>query len=220
MEREAGQEPPAEENGTDPAPELSPAPEPTDVKRLQAVLEEAERERGQFKSLFQRAQADLTNFRRRTEEEQAEIQRNASAQLILKLLPGLDDLERALHAGPQGPPSQGDNPSAEPGWLEGMRLIARKFQAVLEEAGVLRIEVPLDRPFDPWEHEVVFYQETPDHPDGQVLSVVREGYKLHGKVLRPAQVAVAKAPPQEAKPEGAEGSESTETEEEPGADEK
>ena len=195
MEREAGREPPAEEGGAGPAPELSPAPEPTEVERLQAALEEAEREKGQFKSLFQRAQADLANFRRRTATEQAELQRNASAQIILKLLPGIDDLERALQSEPQGQPSQGDDPSAEPGWLEGVRLIARKFQAVLEEAGIERIEAPLDRPFDPWKHEVVFYQETLDHRDGDVLSVVREGYKLHGKVLRPAQVAVAKAPP-------------------------
>lgn len=168
-------------------PELSPAPEPTEVENLRAQLEEAERERVQFKNLAQRVQADFVNFRRRAEEEQAELQRNASAQVILKLLPVLDDLERAAGQEPQ------EATGADAAWLEGVRLIARKFMATLEEVGVQRVEA-VDKPFDPWEHEVVSYNETAEHPDGQVLAVAREGYRLHGRVIRPALVTVAKAP--------------------------
>lgn len=181
-----------------PAPEesdLSPAPEPTELETLRAELDEAERERVQFKNLVQRVQADFVNFRRRAEEEQTEFQRHASAQIILKLLPVLDDLERAAGQGP------GEADGSDAGLLEGVRLIARKFVATLEEVGVQRVEA-MDKPFDPWEHEVVSYNETTEHPDGRVLAVAREGYILHGRVIRPALVTVAKAPQEPAEQQG------------------
>ena len=170
-----------------PAPGLPPGPELSEEERLRAELEEADRERGQFRALAQRVQADFVNYRRRVEEEQQEFQRGAAAQLILKLLPVLDDLERALVQMPE------DTSSSKDGWLEGVRLVVRKFHAVMEEAGVQRIEAA-DRAFDPWEHEAVAYQETREHPEGYVLGLVREGYRLHGRVLRAAQVMVARAP--------------------------
>ena len=173
-----------------PAPGLPPGPELTEEERLRAELEEAERERGQFRALAQRVQADFVNYRRRVEEEQQEFQRGAAAQLILKLLPVLDDLERALVQTPE-------DASSNDGWLEGVRLVVRKFHAVMEEAGVQRIDAA-DRAFDPWEHEAVAYQETGEHPAGHVLGLVREGYTLHGRVLRAAQVMVARAPQRDA----------------------
>lgn len=176
---------PKEETG--PAPGLPPGPELTEEERLRAELEEADRERGQFRALAQRVQADFVNYRRRVEEEQQEFQRGAAAQLILKLLPVLDDLERALVQ------SSEDASVSNEGWLEGVRLVVRKFHGVMEEAGVQRIEAA-GRAFDPWEHEAVAYQETSEHPAGHILGLVREGYKLHGRVLRAAQVMVARAP--------------------------
>ena len=181
-------EPPADEpQEQGQAPGLPPGPEATELERLQAELEEAERERVQFRNLAQRVQADFANYRRRAEEEHQEFQRNANAELILKLLPVLDDLDRALQHGPQ-PGSKIDA-----GWLEGVHLVARKFQSIVEEVGLQRIEAE-DRQFDPWEHEVVSYQETSEHPEGRILALVRAGYKLNGRVLRPAQVMVAKSP--------------------------
>ena len=176
---------PTEDSG--PAPGLPPGPELSEEERLRAELEEADRERGQFRALAQRVQADFVNYRRRVEEEQQEFQRGAAAQLILKLLPVLDDLERALVQTTE------DASSSSEGWLEGVRLVVRKFHGVMEEAGVQRIEAA-GRAFDPWEHEAVAFQETADHPAGHVLGLVREGYKLHGRVLRAAQVVVARAP--------------------------
>ena len=156
---------------------------PTSMEQLQAELEEADRERSQFRSLAQRVQADFINYRRRVEEERQELQREANTRLLLDLLPIMDDFQRALeHA-----QSQDDHPA----WLEGMALIYRKLQAVLEGEGVSVIQVT-GQDFDPWEHEALLYQESPDHREGEVLSVIRDGYKLHGKVLRPAQVVVAK----------------------------
>ena len=147
----------------------------------------------QGRALAQRVQADFVNYRRRVEEEQQEFQRGAAAQLILKLLPVLDDLERALVQ-----TTEDASPSNE-GWLEGIRLVVRKFHAVMEEAGVQRVEAA-GRPFDPWEHEAVAFQETEEHPAGHVLGLVREGYKLHGRVRRAAQVVVARAPQGDSSP--------------------
>ena len=183
---------PTEDTG--PAPGLPPGPEISEEERLRAELEEADRERGQFRALAQRVQADFVNYRRRVEEEQQEFQRGAAAQLILKLLPVLDDLERALVQTTE------DASSSNEGWLEGVRLVVRKFHAVMEEAGVQRIEAA-DRAFDPWEHEAVAFQETTEHPAGYVLGLAREGYKLHGRVLRAAQVVVARAPQGDTFPE-------------------
>ena len=74
-----------------------------------------------------------------------------------------------------------------------MQLIHRKLQALVESEAVTRIE-PEGRDFDPTEHEAMGYQESMDHDEGQVFSVVRNGYKLHGRVIRPALVILAKRP--------------------------
>ena len=193
MSMEERNDPTRPREDTGPAPGLPPGPEISEEERLRAELEEADRERRQFRSLAQRVQADFVNYRRRVEEEQQELQRGAAAQLILKLLPVLDDLERALAQLPEAKASSEDR------WLEGVRLVVRKFHAVMEEAGVQRIEAA-DRAFDPWEHEAVAYQETREHPEGYILGLVREGYKLNGRVLRAAQVMVARAPQGDASP--------------------
>ncbi len=167
--------------------ELPPGPEATELDRMKEELEEAARERGQFRALLQRVQADFANYRRRTEDEQRESQDTASGRVILRLLPVLDDLERALSAGPNSPSG------AEARWIEGVQLIARKYRSALEAEGVERIQA-YGMAFDPREHEVVSYTETAEHPQGTVLSVVQDGFRFNGKVLRPALVAVAKAP--------------------------
>jgi molecular chaperone GrpE len=155
-------------------------------ERLRAELEEADRDRVQFKNMAQRIQADFQNFRRRTEEQRQEASRAAGEDLILRVLPVLDDLELALARVPDG------LSGAEAGWQQGVHLVAQKFQRVLEDLNVESVEAD-GKPFDPWEQDIVSYQEVPGMPDGQVLAVVRRGYKYHGKLLRPALVTVAKA---------------------------
>ncbi len=156
--------------------------EATCLESLQAELEEADRERSQFRALAQRAQADLVNFRRRAEEEREEVYRSTAARLIIKLLAVLDDLERALDHIPAS--------AEEVNWLEGIRVIERNLRSMLEAEGVTRIEAN-GKTFDPWEHEAVFAVSEPSKQEGTVVTVIRPGYKLHGKVLRTAQVAVA-----------------------------
>ena len=163
-----------------------PLNEAVSMEELTSRLEEAEREREQFKRLLQRVQADFSNFRKRAEEEREESQQQANARLFLKLLPVLDEFELAI--------DQATRSSADPAWLEGVKLIHRKVSLILESEGVVRIEA-LGKQFDPFEHEAMVYQETGEQPEGNVMAVLRGGYKLHGKVLRPAQVVVAKAVP-------------------------
>ena len=152
---------------------------------LKAELEEANRERDQFRQMLQRAQADHVNYRRRTEEEREEQQKHTNSRLIQKLLPVMDEFNLAIdHA------SQSD---AQASWLEGIVLIQRKLNSLLESESVTKIEVE-GKEFDPFEHEAMAYQESGDHLDGAILTVVRDGYKLHGRVLRPALVILAKPP--------------------------
>ena len=162
---------------------LPPGPEATEEERLQALLEEAEREKAQFKALAQRAQADLINYRKRAEEERGELAGNAGAQVILRVLPVLDDVERALANAPA------EASQAEDGWLEGFRLIERKLNGILAAEGLQRIEAE-GAAFNPFEHEVVGYFAAEGRHEGEVLEVTRQGYRMNGKVLRPAQVVV------------------------------
>lgn len=152
---------------------------------MKAEMEEALREKEQFKAMAQRAQADLENYRRRAVDEQSEIRRNAGKTLLLKFLGVVDDIDRAIELMPAD--------VAGSGWVDGLELIQRNMKSILDSEGVEKIEAK-GRRFEPWEHEAVSYQETPDGEDGVVTDVFREGYKLHDRVLRAAQVVVSKAP--------------------------
>ena len=175
-------QPPDEPSPEEDRPET---PEAVDVALLQEQLEEALREKDQFRTMAQRAQADLMNLRRRAAEELGEQRRSANSGLLLKILSLADDLGRALSLVPED--------AVAPGWLDGVRLVQRNISNILESEGVSKIEA-VGRPFEPWEFEAVQYAETSDADEGQVIQVLREGYKHGDKVLRAAQVVVAKKP--------------------------
>ncbi|MCE2463534.1 MAG: nucleotide exchange factor GrpE [Dehalococcoidia bacterium] len=157
----------------------------TQLDTLKAQAHEINREKDQFKDMLQSAQADLINYQRRSEEERHEQQKNMSSRIILKLLPIMDDFSMAIgHAADSG---------AEGPWLEGMKLIQRKLHSFLESENVTKIETE-DKEFDPFEHEAMAYQESDKHRNGQIITVVRDGYKLHDRVIRPALVILANAP--------------------------
>jgi molecular chaperone GrpE len=172
-----------------------------DEELQHAELDEARREVDQFRNLLQRVQADSVNYKRRMEEERDELQKRANANLVIRLLPVLDDFERSI----QHIPAE----DALSPWLAGMELVYRNLKGVMESFGVTQIEA-LDKTFNPLEHESVFYEVSESHEDGKVLSIVREGYKLHGWVLRPVQVTVSKRKEEESSRE--ETSDSTEKE--------
>ncbi|GBD11059.1 Protein GrpE [bacterium HR23] len=142
---------------------------------------------------WQRAEADLANFRRRVEQERQELLKYAPAGIALDLLPVVDDMERALATIP--PPLRTFT------WIEGIYLIYRRLLAVLQAHGITEVEAE-GKPFDPSCHQAL--REAEGEP-GKVLQVVQRGYRLHGRLLRPALVIIgaqkpATTPPQETPP--------------------
>jgi molecular chaperone GrpE len=153
-----------------------------DLDTLRAELAEIEQKADEYLRLAQRTQADFVNYRRRIEEERAQQARDATVGLLKRLLPILDDFERALAA---ASPEQ-----AQSNWGQGVQLVERNLRGVLTSEGVERIEAH-GAEFDPRLHEAVGSQPTPEVPEGHVLHVVRQGYRKGERVLRPAQVIVA-----------------------------
>ncbi len=151
---------------------------PSDVESLKALLEDERQKSQGFMASWQRAAADYRNYKRRVEEERSETARFASAALIINLLPMIDDLERAL--------MNVDTHLAGLTWVDGIRLIHRKFQAVLEMTGVQEIEAD-GQTFDPSQHEAV--SQCPGE-ENKIIAVVQKGYKLGDRVIRPAMVVV------------------------------
>ena len=165
-------------------PEEQPCEEGPDDD-LRERLEEAERERGQFRAMAQRAHADLVNYRKRAAEEVEEARRQTAAGLLLRIVATRDDIQRALDLVPED--------ASAAGWAEGLALVMRNIDNALEAEGVTKTEA-LGRPFEPWECEAVQYEETDEAAEGTVVSVFREGFSHRGRVLRAAQVVVAKRP--------------------------
>jgi molecular chaperone GrpE len=127
-------------------------------------------------------QADFQNYRKRVEQERGENSKAARAEIIANFLPVLDDFQRGIESIPDG--------SRGLPWVQGMTMVERKLQNVLDAAGVAIID-PKGAQFDPWEHEAVLHEPTSQYEAGAVIDVLRLGYKMDGKVIRPAQVKVA-----------------------------
>ena len=154
----------------------------SELGTLQTRLEEEKAKADRNLANWQRAEADLANFKRRTEQEKADLTRFANAGLIRKILPVIDDFERAVGAIPADAQSQG--------WVEGIKLIDRKLRTILEQEGVTTIEA-LGKEFDPHVHEAVMREEGEGDTD-VVVQEFQKGYRLHDRVLRPAIVKVGR----------------------------
>jgi molecular chaperone GrpE len=151
---------------------------------LQHELDAARAQAAEYLDGWRRAQADIANQRRRHEREKAESQIWANAQLITQLLPVLDDLERAVQTVPAAVQAEQ--------WTGGVLLIARKFNQILEAAGVLAIPVLPGDAFDPNLHDAILQEAADGFVEGQIVAELQKGYKLGDKVLRPAKVKVAR----------------------------
>ncbi len=149
------------------------------VEELQQVQEKAK----EYFDGWQRERADFANYKRRVERDQQLISQTMKGDIIKKYLGVLDDLERALKARPT------ENPAAS--WANGIELIQRKLQGILEAEGVKRIPAETEA-FDPTRHEAITYEESPDHESGEIIEVVQQGYTLGDRILRPAMVRVAR----------------------------
>jgi molecular chaperone GrpE len=146
---------------------------------LQVQLAEAETKASEYKDGWARSQAEFQNYKKRIERDNELTYSSMKGDIIKKVLPALDDLERALQ-----------NRPADDAWASGIELIARKLQNILENEGVKRIEAN-GAAFDPIFHEAITHEPSDDVESGHVIAVVQNGYMLGERVIRPALVRVA-----------------------------
>jgi molecular chaperone GrpE len=158
--------------------------EPVDeLENLRAEMAEITQKADEYLRLAQRTQAEFINYRRRIEEERAAQTREANVAFIQRLLPILDDFERAL--------ANASSEDRESAWGKGVLLVERNLRGLLAADEVERMEA-VGAEFDPRQHEAVARAPSSgDVPEGHVLHVVRPGYRKGDRVIRPAQVVVA-----------------------------
>ena len=168
-------------DGTDEAARLADSERSSEsAEELLARFQDAERKRDEVLDDLRRVAADFDNYRKRVAREQAQVYARAGERVVAKLLPVLDDLERALDAAEH---------HEEAKVLEGVRMTKDALAGVLASEGVE--EIAADGAFDPHVHEALLTQPAEDVESGQVLQVVQRGYRMGDVVLRPARVVVA-----------------------------
>ncbi len=151
----------------------------TELDDLQEQLQQA-------KDRWLRTEAELENVRRRMQREMQEQTRFANQSLLVDLLPVLDNIERAIDAAQRS--SEGG------GLLEGFKMVQQLLLSTFERYHCTRVRAT-GQDFDPSLHEALAQMPSPDVPAGHVLHVSQEGYQLHDRVIRPAQVVVSSGPP-------------------------
>jgi molecular chaperone GrpE len=148
-------------------------------------LEEAKVQAAEYLDGWQRAQAEFSNYKKRQEAEREQTSARITADMLRKILPVVNDFERALATIPDD--------LSQLAWCEGIFLIKAKLDTILDSEGVKPIETD-GQTFDPIYHEAVTYEEAAGYAEGQIIGEVQRGYMLGERVLRPALVRVAKAP--------------------------
>ena len=172
------------------AVELDNLPLEEQVSTLKSNIESVQKESAENLDTALRAQAEMANFRRRTDEERIANSKYANGRLIANILPVLEELDLAIrHTEGNSGAETGVNQSL----LEGIKLIQRKLTGVLESEGVAAIEA-VGLMFNPLEHEAVGTEESEEIEPGYVTQILRPGFRLHDRVISPAQVMVARAP--------------------------
>ena len=149
---------------------------------IEEQLEAAQAEAADFKDRWMRVQAEFANARKRMEKQRTLTYQNATADLSAKILPALDDFERAI-----------DNVPAEVsenGWFEGIELVQKKLLGIFESIGVQPI-VAVGQPFDPNFHEAIQQEPSDEYESGVVVRELQKGYQIGERVIRPSLVTVA-----------------------------
>jgi len=145
---------------------------------IRKALEQEKAEK--YLANWQRAEADMANYKKRTDQEKSDLAASNTAGIILNLLPVIDDFTRAFEAIPEDQRSES--------WVEGMKLIERKLMSYMESIGLCKME-SIGVLFDPNLHEAVCHI---DGDEGKIVEEFRTGYKLKDRLLRPPMVAVGK----------------------------
>ena len=158
--------------------------ESTAIALMEGKIAELESAVAEAKDRYLRTAADFDNFKKRSRQQQLETIQHASADLIARLLPALDDLHSALDHKPAG---------VDESWVKGLELSVRKLEEALSAHGLEPIHA-VGAPFDPKLHEAIGSEESAEHPDDTVTSELRRGYRIRDRVVRPALVKVARPP--------------------------
>jgi len=167
-----------------------PLGEKAEPESPEAQIAYLEAKCAELKDQLLRALAETENTRRRTRREAEDTAKYAVTKLAQDLLSAPDNLRRALDAIPAE--GRRSDPLLEK-LAEGVELVERELLAIFERHGVKKIEA-MGTPFDHNFHQALFEIETAEKPPGTVVQVLAPGYVIHGRLLRPAMVAVAKAP--------------------------
>jgi molecular chaperone GrpE len=162
--------------------EVAETVEEKELEALRDELEKAQAQAAEYLDGWQRARAEFANYKKRVEAERAVLRQTSNEALLLKLLPVVDDFERAFQTLPED--------LADVPWVDGIQLILRKLQTILDSENVTPIDA-IGQAFDPLLHQAVMQEETTEHPDGHVIEEMQRGYRLGERVLRPSMVKVA-----------------------------
>jgi molecular chaperone GrpE len=172
-----------EEADTTAAPEDAASQGGEDEQPAEDERSKTERERDEYLELAQRTRADFDNYRKRVAKDTADAAIRGKAELARELIPVVDNLERALAARPE---AAEDDPL-----VKGVQLVHRELHATLARAGLEAYD-PTGEKFDPSWHEAVSTQPGGEGQEpGHVLETIDRGYRIDGRVLRPARVVVS-----------------------------
>lgn len=152
---------------------------------VQSLLVEAQTQAAQHYDSLLRLQADMENLRRRTEREIDNAKKFALERIVNDLLPVLDSMEMGLQASAQAANEQDTI-------RQGLEMTVKMFQDVMQRFSVEAVD-PIGQKFNPQEHEAMTMQPSAEHEPNTVMFTVQKGYKLHGRVVRPARVVISAA---------------------------
>ncbi len=153
-----------------------------EYQTMKEQLEQLRSQANEYADGWMRERADFQNYKRRVEREQAAQSQYLGGEILKKFFPIVDDLEQALASLPR------DEVFAA--WLNGLELILRKAQMMLEAEGLMGV-AQAGAEFDPMVHQAITHEPSDDYQSGQIIQVVRQGYRVGDRVLRPALVRVA-----------------------------
>ncbi|MCT8331303.1 nucleotide exchange factor GrpE [Acidimangrovimonas sediminis] len=159
-----------------------------DAEPAEAEIEALRAERDDFRDRFMRALADAENARKRGERDRREAEQYGGSKLARDLLPVYDNLKRALDA------AGDEQRAAAQALIEGVELTLRELVNVLTRHGVQPVTPAVGDTFDPQIHQAMFEAPVPGTRAGDIIQVMTEGFLLHERLLRPAQVGVSSTP--------------------------
>ena len=166
------------------------AGEMAEIEPEELELDVLRAERDELRDRFMRALADAENARKRSEKDRREAEQYGGSKLARDMLPVYDNLQRALEA------ATDDQREVSAALIEGIELTMRELQNVFQKHGIEIIAPKVGDRFDPQLHQAMFEAPVPGTRAGDIIQVAAEGFMLHDRLLRPAQVGVSSSPPE------------------------